>query len=120
MAKSINKHIEEITDAMQAVGTYKPDFAAAIRQLATLLRDQEMTRKEYRACGSRPLVWREGKNGEYQVKNPLLAVMETQRRDAVMMLSQLGLTPTGLKKINDEMKKKPAASGLALRVMGKK
>lgn len=118
MAKSIKKIESEIMAAMQAVGTYKPDFTAAIHQLAMLLRDQEQTRKEYRDRGSQPLIWREGKNGEYQVKNPLLGILETQRRDAVMMLAQLGLTPTGLKKINDEMKKKPGASGLARRVAG--
>ncbi len=39
------------------------------------------------------------------MKNPLLGIMEPQRRDAVMMLAQFGLTPAGLKKINDEMKK---------------
>ena len=111
MAKTIKKHQEEIEAKMRAAGTYRPDFEMAVKQLAVLLRDQELARKEYRDGGSKPPVEREGKFGAYDVKNPLLGIMETQTTQISNLLDKLGLTPSGLKKINDEMKKKRKPPG---------
>ena len=120
MAKSIKKHAEEIADAMRQLGTYRPDFDLAIKQLATRLRDQELTRKKFREEGSLLLVWRQGRNdSEYQVKNPLLGVMEAQNKDIDSLLEKLGLTPAGLRRINSEMQKKPVSTSvLSSRVIG--
>ena len=117
---SVKKHREALVEAMRQVNTYRPEFDTAIDQLAVMLHEHDRTKKEFRDGGSKVMLWRQGKYDEYQVKNPLIGMMEKQRRDILDALGALGLTPAGLKKINDEMKKRPKpVGGISGRVMGK-
>ena len=53
------------------------------------------------------------KNGSTNmVKNPLLALLDTQNATALAYWRDLGLTPAGLKKLNENALKKPKTNAL--------
>lgn len=113
-------HKSMLIEAMRKVNTYRPEFDAAIDQLAAMLHEHDRTKKEYRERGSQVVIYQETRFGEQLVKNPILTMIESQRKEIIAGLNTLGLTPSGLKKINDEMKKRPKpAGGITSRVMGK-
>lgn len=109
---SEKKHREEIETAMRALGTYRKEFDAAIILTAKTMDLLDKANREIRKKGFVPIQIKETKGGyEYEQKSMWLTMAEGYRKEIMQQLTALGLTPAGLKKINDEMKKKPPRAG---------
>ena len=69
--------------------------------------------RQYQKEGSQPLVLVVSDRGsENMRKNPLLSSWQEMNRDALAYWRDLGLTPAGLKKIDENSMKKEPLSGL--------
>lgn len=94
-----NKWIKTIKKNCEEVGTYRPAFDPVIDSLADLLAIRDEAMKHY--DGS-PIVEHTNSHGETNLaKNPALLIVERYEEIALKYWVQLGLTPAGLKKIND-------------------
>ena len=91
---------DEIVKCMEGVGTYDDSFLISISILDKLMGDYEMARKEWEEDGCRMVIEYTNKNNQTNtVKNPLYQSMEKLRMDILSYLKELGLTPSGLKKL---------------------
>lgn len=90
----------EIIECMKGIGTYDESFYMTIDILDGLLNDYEMARNEWVKDGCQMVVEHTNKNGQTNiVKNPLYQSMEKLRMDILSYSKELGLTPSGLKKL---------------------
>ena len=105
------KHMLKIRRQMKKIGTYKPEYEAAIKILAEALRDYDCAKEQFEEDGGKYMVEYTNKAGATNyVKRPLYVVMDDLRKNIVTYGRELGLTPTGYKKIggsdepeNDEL-----------------
>ena len=103
-----------IKKACKEAGTYKTCFDATIHALADILEQRDIANDYFQANGAEPVVEFTNKNGSTNlVKNPALAIVNDLDKLALTYWRDLGLTPAGLKKINDAAMKKTKRSGLA-------
>lgn len=104
----------KIKKAATAAGTYKPVFDSIIDTLAGILERRDAAQKMFEDSGSEILVEFINKAGAKNVvQNPALRMVNDLERDALTYWRDLGLTPAGLKKINDEAFKSKPESALA-------
>ena len=109
---SVKRNREKLIAAMQTVGVYRQEFAEAIELTAKLMEDCAKAEKQTRAKDFEPIVIKVNKTGQaYQAKNVWTTMVEQYRKDIIANLAQLGLTPAGLKKLNDELKRRPPKQG---------
>lgn len=103
-----------ILTACKNVGTYKKSFNQVINTLADVLAERDRVYKQYKDEGANPLVTIVSDRGaENRRPNPLLKQWNDLNTTALSYWRDLGLTPAGLKKINDEeLKEKKKASTL--------
>ena len=88
---------------MDAVGTYKESFQTVIDTLADILERRDRAIAQWKEEGCKLMVEKTSDRGAVNVaKNPLLALIQECERDALTYWSQLGLTPSGLKKTFNE------------------
>lgn len=102
-------------------GTYRPFFDYTINTLAEILERRDAAQELFEKEGSVFLVEHTNKNGSTNLEqNPLLRIINDMNRDAMAYWRELGLTPAGLKKINDKSMEKPKRSALAeaMRALG--
>lgn len=105
---------KKIIQQMQAVGTYREAFLPTVDALAGLLEQRDRTHAEFTASGGKSTIEKTGCNGQVSiVKNPLLDAWEDLTKTALTYWSQLGLTPAGLKKIDEAAMKPRKQSALA-------
>ena len=91
----------KIKKACIAAETYKPYFDYVIDELAGILERRDIAATEY-AEDPRPLIEYTNKNDTTnKVKNPLLVLIDDMTRTALSYWRDLGLTPAGLRKINE-------------------
>ena len=111
-----------IKKSMQEAGTYQPYFDYAIDTLAGILETRDDAQKAYENSGRQPVVIHVNKGGNSNIeKNPVLVVVENMNAQALVYWKELGLTPKGLKAINEKaMKSGPKRNTLgdALRDLG--
>ena len=99
---------KRIREACEKAGTYRPFFDSTISALSLILEKRDEVEKYYQDSGGEPLIEYTNKNGSTNlVKNPALMMLDDLNKNA------LGLTPAGLKRINQEAMKKKKANGLA-------
>ncbi len=92
----------KIKKACNLAGTYKPYFDNAIDSLAGILEKRDQVEELYQSRNEGPLVEFTNKNGSTNlVKNPLLIMWDDLNKSALTYWRELGLTPAGLKKINE-------------------
>lgn len=107
-SKEIEKFIENditktIIDCMKAIGTYDNAFVISIGILDGLLTDYHNARSQWEAEGRLLVIEYTNKNGQTNtVKNPLYQSMEKLRMDILTYLRELGITPSGLKKLKQD------------------
>lgn len=102
----------KIKAACVEAGTYRPFFDQVIDTLAAIMENRDKVQDLYTKSGSNPVVAYTNKAGETNpVKNPMLVMLADLNTQALSYWRDLGLTPAGLKKINDEALK-IKASGL--------
>ena len=102
-----------IIQKMNVAGTYDEVFDPVIETLVDILVEGDRLYKQYTKEGSHPLVTVVSDRGaENQRKNPLLSSWQELNRDALAYWRDLGLTPAGLKKIDENALKKESLSTL--------
>lgn len=94
----------KIKKACKEAGTYKPYFDYVIDTLAGLLERRDDARTRFEEGDEDLIVEFTNKGGATNiVKNPIIAIMEDCDKTALSYWRELGLTPAGLKKINEEV-----------------
>lgn len=107
-SKGVEKLLENditktIVDCMKAIGTYDNAFVLSIGILDGLLSDYRDARSQWEAEGRLLVIEYTNKNGQTNtVKNPLYQSMEKLRMDILTYLRELGITPSGLKKLKQD------------------
>lgn len=92
-----------IRKATKEVGTYRPAFDAMIDTLADILAKRDKAQAEFLESGGSMLVVRTNKAGaDNYEQNPVIRLINDFNRDALSFWRELGLTPAGLRKINDD------------------
>jgi P27 family predicted phage terminase small subunit len=97
------KRIElQTIENMKKLGVYKPEFDMTISIYCSLIDQYQALEKEFRK--SKFTVIEKTGYSDNTKKNPLVGSLESLRKDILAYSNALGLTPAGLKKINDNMK----------------
>ena len=92
------KKEQDIIDRMKALGVYKPEFDETIRRYRILSDEFGKLYSQYRKDGYQYEV-----TGPQGVKKaPIVITLETLRRDLLSLEDALGLTPKGLKSLQEE------------------
>ena len=106
--------IRRITDSAVAAGTYRPFFDDVIETLADILERRDIAREQFADSGGNILVNHTNKAGATNIEqNPALRMVNDLNRDALAYWRDLGLTPAGLKKIDENSMKKKKESALS-------
>lgn len=93
----------EIIKYMEDIGTYNESFNMSITMLAKLMMDYINARAEWETNGSKIATEYTNKAGNTNVvKDPIYQSMEKLRMDILSYLKELGLTPSGLKKLKED------------------
>lgn len=108
-----------ITASCQAAGTYRSYFDDVIATLAEILERRDRAREMFEASGGNILVKHTNKAGATNIEqNPTLRMINDLNRDALAYWRDLGLTPAGLKKIDEASMKQRKKSALAEALKG--
>jgi len=111
--KAQEKIKKDIIKKMKEVGTYNVSFIYTINVLAKVLMDYETTTEQFAKTGGSIVIKHTNKNGSANiVKNPLYLALEKLRDDTIAYSRELGLTPAGLKRINQDGNKPEKKSKL--------
>ena len=111
--KAQQKIKKDIIKKMKEVGTYNVSFIYTINVLAKVLMDYETTTEQFAKTGGSIVIKHTNKNGSTNiVKNPLYLALEKLRDDTIAYSRELGLTPAGLKRINQDGNKPEKKSKL--------
>lgn len=104
---------KRIMSACISAGTYQPFFEDVITALAAVLEKRDDAEKFYKESGEGPIVEYTNKSGATNlIKNPALAVWDDLNTTALTYWKELGLTPSGYKKLGEKPKDEEL-SGLA-------
>jgi phage terminase small subunit len=93
----------QIIENMRALNIYKPEFNVTISIYAGLVEQYQALEKEFKK--SKFTVVEKTGYSDNTKKSPMVGTLESLRKDILAYSNALGLTPSGLKKINDEMNK---------------
>lgn len=103
MERVLEDYKKDIIENMKAVGTYKEEFTDIINSLAKIYYDYDDACDKFQKSGSNFMIKHTNKSGATNiVKNPYYLVIEGLRQNILAYSRELGLTPAGLKKINDK------------------
>lgn len=105
---------KKIKSACEDAGTYRPFFDNVIETLASILVERDLAQEVFDKSGGNVIVKHTNKGGATNLEqNPALRLINDLNRDALAYWRDLGLTPAGLKKINEKSMEKPKRSALA-------
>ena len=94
---------KKIIKACKDVGTYRPYFGDAIDILAGIMAARDAAEEKYEASGAQPVVKHTNQGGNTNiVKNPVLVLVMELQAQALAYWRDLGLTPAGLKRIDEK------------------
>ena len=106
--------MRKINAACKKAGTYQPQFEYVIETLAQIMEDRDKVHEQYVTSGAKPTIIHTNKAKESNVvKNPMLVIEMELNAQALAYWRDLGLTPAGLKKLNDDAMKPKKQSSLA-------
>lgn len=112
----------KIISACEQAGTYQPCFESVINTLADILERRDAANEFYIQSGGSPIVRYTNKGGATNpTKNPALILWDDLNKSALAYWRDLGLTPAGLKRINEQAvvaKKKKSILAEALKDLG--
>lgn len=89
----------EILKACDQAGTNAPYYESVIDTLAEILEVRDIARDEFVAAGSKVTVHTEYRGAEVIKKHPAVAIMYDCNQQALAYWRDLGLTPSGFKKL---------------------
>lgn len=96
----------QIRKQVQAAGTYRSEFSSVISALSKVLEQRDAAYRQFIDEGSELLVNKISDRGAInRIKNPLLQTWMDLNTQALTFWRDLGLTPAGLKKIDEEAMK---------------
>lgn len=105
--------VRKIRQACKEAGTYRPYFDITINTLGDILEMRDRAMEQYVATGGNPVVIHTNKAKEKNlVKNPALIAVDDLNKTALAYWRDLGLTPAGLRRINDDLMKPQKTSAL--------
>ena len=105
--------VERIKASAISAGTYRQFFDDVIDTLADILERRDIARELFAASGGNVLVNHTNKAGATNIEqNPVLRMVNELNRDALAYWRDLGLTPAGLKRIDDQSMKQRKKSAL--------
>lgn len=105
---------KKIVDHCKEVGTYRKSFLPVIDTLAETLEQRDSTKQEFIDSGAKSVIEYTNKFGATNyTKNPLLVLWDDLNKSALAYWRDLGLTPAGLKKIDEAALKGKKQSELA-------
>ena len=105
---------EAITQDCKGLGVYKTAFDPAIEMLADVMVQREDIWKEFEDSGGKSMLPYTNKGGaENFVKNPILVMWNELTKTALAYRRELGLTPAGLRKLDEKAMKSKKRSPLA-------
>lgn len=108
-----------ITRNCEQAGTYKPYFMPVIDTLAAILEQRDTARQMFEDDGAQVIVEHTNKAGATNcVQNPILRMINDLNRDALAYWRDLGLTPAGLKRVNEQAMKQHKRSALSEALKG--
>ena len=91
-----------IITEMKKAGTYNDCFLSAIEALADILNARDRAKEQFEKSGGSTIVKHTNKGGATNLEqNPALRLMNDLNRDALQYWRELGLTPKGLKAIDE-------------------
>lgn len=104
-----------IVKRMKAVGTYREEFMPTVERLAMLYRQRDQLEAQYEESGGNPVIMHTNKVGATNpTKNPFLTARDEVYSQLLAHERELGLTPSALKKMNEQALRSPnRASGFA-------
>lgn len=106
-----NNWRRKIKQACIETGTYKKAFDSVIDTLAEILEKRDQTLAVY---NGEPIILHTNSHGETNgMKNPALMLWDELNKTALTYWRDLGLTPKGLKAIDEQALKKTKQAGLA-------
>ena len=99
---------------MKKAGTYQQHFSPVVAALAEILEQRDRAYDEFIETGAKVVVDKVSDRGSVnKAKNPLLQTWNELNTTALAYWRELGLTPAGLKRINETaMQKKENGSAL--------
>lgn len=104
---------KRIKEACEQAGTYRDFFEDTIDTLADILEKRDDTDAEYEKRGKQPLIEYTNKGGATNlIKNPALILWDDLNKSALAYWRDLGLTPKGLRAIDENALKKKKKTGL--------
>lgn len=99
MEKEIWK--DKIVEACKEAGTYQPFYNQMIDTLASILEKRDNAEENFDKLGRQTVLKHTNKGGATNiVKNPALVVIMDLNSQALAYWRDLGLTPSGLKRLN--------------------
>lgn len=104
----------KITESCKSAGTYRDYFDPVIDTLAGILERRDSAVELFEKSGGNILVKHTNKAGATNIEqNPALRLINDLNRDALAYWRDLGLTPKGLKAIDESSMKPKKRSALA-------
>lgn len=109
-----NSWKKKIKESCEAAGTYQPFFDSVIDTLAGIMETRDLAAERFEEMGGSPVVKHTNKGGATNiVKHPALVVLMDCNAQALAYWRDLGLTPAGLKRIDENAVKPKKKSFLA-------
>lgn len=104
---------KRIKASCEQAGTYREYFDDVIDTLADVLGKRDDVDAEYREKGAQPLIEYTNKGGATNLtRNPALILWDELNKSALAYWRDLGLTPKGLRAIDEGALKKKKKTGL--------
>lgn len=98
---------KRIEKSCESIGTYKPEYDSVIDTLAGIMEIRDDAQEQYQQSGSHPVVAYTNKAGHTNLrKNPALQVINDCNTQALAYWRDLGLTPSGFKKLDGQVVQK--------------
>jgi DNA-directed RNA polymerase sigma subunit (sigma70/sigma32) len=113
--RQIRKFVKEVIEDMKNVGTYRPEFDRTVRTYTEMKYDYKILMRMFEESGDQFVEEYTNKSGATNaMTTAIYSEIKMIRKEMVSYESILGLTPSGLKRINKEMDKgKEKQSSLA-------
>lgn len=90
-----------IENSCVSIGTYKAEYDSVIDTLAGIMEIRDAAETQYQESGAEPVVEYTNKAGHTNLrKNPALQVINDCNSEALAYWRDLGLTPSGFKKLD--------------------
>ncbi|MDD3212088.1 MAG: P27 family phage terminase small subunit [Eubacteriales bacterium] len=112
--KTEQQYKNEIVRQMKALNVYRKEFSHTVVVLARMLYDYDEALRKFEDTGGSIVIKHTNKTGAVNaIKNPYYQTIEGLRISILSYARELGLTPAGLKKINDASMQPTKGSKLA-------